>query len=418
MAKRLNALIPFARWAVICLAGVILTISIVGLFRFPGYTAGHPAVFTINDSWSEIQTQQGLAELGLPPQTIAWYELVQYILYLSIFYASAFILWKKSKDWFGLFLLLVFILMGQSTGTTIKSAAEILPAAIIFQDIVGVVSWQLFFMIFFFFPNGRPVPAWTRWFVALYSAYMLLSLIVDELDFNNFGSGFALLMVGMAIGSQIYRYFRHSDSIQRQQTRWVVFALAIALVDALFMVTFAFNPPPPTGLGSALLIASVSRFFATLVFLLIPLTITFAVLRYRLWDLDIIIRRTMLYSGLTAALSLVYFGSVLLLQQIFRALSGQNSPAVVVFSTLVIVLLFNPLRQRLQIVIDRRFFRKQYDAEKTLADFSASLRQEVDLEKMSEQLLAAVVETVQPQHVSLWRKSEADRHLVLPTRQV
>ena len=121
--------------------------------------------------------------------------------------------------------------------------------------------------------------------------------------------------------------------------------------------------------------------------------------------------------SLTGALGLVYFGSVLLLQQVFHAISGQQSPAAVVFSTLVIVILFNPLRQRLQIVIDRRFFRQKYDAEKTLADFNASLRQEVNLEKMSEQLLAAVVETVQPEHVSLWRKSEADRHLLMPTRQ-
>ncbi|MGI8858772.1 MAG: hypothetical protein ACR2HO_01245, partial [Rubrobacteraceae bacterium] len=134
----------------------------------------------------------------------------------------------------------------------------------------------------------------------------------------------------------------------------------------------------------------------------IPTVATIAILRERLFDIDVIINRTLVYGTLTFALILVYAGCVVSLQYAFRALTGGNSQLVIVASTLAIAALFNPLRRRIQGFIDWRFYRRKYDAARTLAAFSARLRDETDLETLNEDLASVVDETLQPAHVSLW----------------
>jgi hypothetical protein len=142
--------------------------------------------------------------------------------------------------------------------------------------------------------------------------------------------------------------------------------------------------------------------------LLIPLSIGVAILRHRLWDVDIVINRTLVYGALTALLALVYFGGVTATQAIFRAFTGQEEQPqlAIVVSTLVIAALFNPLRRRIQSFIDRRFYRRKYDARKTLEAFSAKIRDETDLEALSDDLVGVVRETMNPTHVSLWLRPE------------
>ena len=145
--------------------------------------------------------------------------------------------------------------------------------------------------------------------------------------------------------------------------------------------------------------------------LLFPLSIGMAMLRSRLWDIDSLINRTLVYGILTALLALMYFGLIFALQYLLRGIINRNNDVVIVVSTLAIAALFQPLRRRIQSIIDRRFYRRKYDAARILAAFSDTMRDEVDLSKLSEHLLNVVQETMQPAHISLWlRETNQERH--------
>jgi hypothetical protein len=150
-------------------------------------------------------------------------------------------------------------------------------------------------------------------------------------------------------------------------------------------------------------------FASYLAVLLIPMSIGIAVLRYHLFDIDVLINRTLVYGALSVSLAVVYIGSVVLLQATLRTLTGQGTQLTVVVSTLAIAALFNPLRRRIQAFIDRRFYRRKYDAAKTLETFSAKLREETDLDALSDDLVGVVRETMQTAHVSLWLRPKPPR---------
>jgi hypothetical protein len=176
---------------------------------------------------------------------------------------------------------------------------------------------------------------------------------------------------------------------ERQQLKWFVYSVALLVVG--FLSAFL-------GFG----LHSVAWFLGIAAFNFLPIAAGIAILRYRLYDIDVIINRTLVYGALTAALALVYVGSIVLLQGLFRALTGETSQLAVVASTLAIAALFVPLRRRVQAFIDRRFYRRKYDVAKTLQAFNAKLRDDVDLDSVTEDLVEVVKETMQPAHVSLW----------------
>jgi len=211
-------------------------------------------------------------------------------------------------------------------------------------------------------------------------------------------------LVFIAIGSQIYRYFWRSNATQRLQTKWVVVALVGMMLATGWMGPIDLHPAPDSQtLGTTLVLELGRMAVLNLVFVVVSMAMAVAILRHRLWDIDLIIRRTLIYSTLTGLLALAYFGSVLVLESVFRALTGQGQNSlVVVLSTLAIAALFGPVRGRVQAGIDRRFFRRKYDAARTLAGFAASARDETDLARLSERLQGVVEETMQPQQVGLW----------------
>ena len=201
--------------------------------------------------------------------------------------------------------------------------------------------------------------------------------------------------------AQVYRYRHVSSQVERQQTKWVVFGMSIAVTILVLVDLLYFSNPLSifhSGPLSDLIVGTVLQVFI----LLIPLSIAYAILRSRLWDIDIIIKRTLVYATSTGILAFLYVGSILLLQYLLRGIIQQNNAVAIVISTLVIAALFQPLRGRIQRIIDRRFYRRKYDAARTVAAFSEVLRSEVNLSQLSEQLIAVVQETMQPAHVSLW----------------
>ena len=207
-----------------------------------------------------------------------------------------------------------------------------------------------------------------------------------------------LVIFGGTLFIMVYRYVRVFDATQRQQDKWFVYAAVVSL--SLLALGTGLPGAVPTDSPSQLLFPTIILFSSALFYLGLGL----AILRYRLWDIDVLINRTLVYGTLTAILTLTYVGLILALQSLIHALTGQagNLPVVIVGSTLVIAALFQPLRHRIQQVIDRRFYRRKYDAARTVAAFSATLRTEVELTQLSEHLVAVVQETMQPSHVSLW----------------
>jgi hypothetical protein len=218
-----------------------------------------------------------------------------------------------------------------------------------------------------------------------------------------------LLCILASVVSLILRYRRSGGEV-RQQIKWIAFAgsfLGLVFVGTMVSSLILFYFAPETWEGTS----QTPPFWLTLLFYVmllsfggVPVAVAFAVLKYRLYNIDLLINRTLVYGALTATLALIYFGGVATTQTVFRTLTGQEQQPqlAVVVSTLVIAALFNPLRWRIQSFMDRRFYRKKYDAAKTLEAFSAKLRDETDLEALSNELVGVVRETMQPAYVSLW----------------
>ena len=296
-----------------------------------------------------------------------------------------------------------------------------LPAgeALVSVNPLWVLGYNLFVLMLILFPTGQlPRSRW-RWVVYLYVAIALaevvamfflpgtlegFDLIKNPLGIEGLPIGRkpvqALIFTGglVASASLILR-LRRGSWVERQQIKWLAYAAAVATGGSILVYT------PPEALG-ARWVTSVGYVVVELGVLGIPISIGIAILRYRLYEIDTLINRTLVYGVLTVMLVALYFGGIVVLQRVFVLLTGQQSTLAVVASTLLIAALFTPLRRRIQGFIDRRFYRRKYDARKTLEAFSATLRDETDLGALSENLVGIVRETMQPAHVSLWLRPD------------
>jgi hypothetical protein len=212
-----------------------------------------------------------------------------------------------------------------------------------------------------------------------------------------------LVLIAVTAASLLVRRL-YAREVERQQIKWFTYATAVAACGAIlkYVISEPLDLEWPAWVGQTLVLIGLAG---------IPISMGIAITRYRLYEIDILINRTLVYSALTVTLVLVYFGGVTATQAIFQMLTGQveQPQLVIVISTLVIAALFNPLRRRIQSFIDRRFYRSKYDARKTFEGFSAKLRDETDLDALSDDLVGVVGETMQPEHVSLWLRSPQER---------
>ena len=332
----------------------------------------------------------------------------------------------------GLFWMLIVLGEGQSayelaTTGTVKSSVTL--DALTFWMWVPPVGLLGIYMILLF-PNGKlPSRRWRpfAWFAGSVMAVISVSFIFVPGPLeghkgvqNPFGlewlawladvAVFIVLMLPLCIlasaFSLVLRY-RRSGGVVREQIKWLAFAASfvglvyfVGLIGQIFFVPESLD----ANVSSQLLWVSIVNNLLLLSYAGVPVAVGFAVLRYRLYDIEVIINRTLVYGVLTVSLASIYLGGVAGLQYTLRALTGQEqqSQLAVVASTLVIAALFNPLRRRIQDFIDRRFYRKKYDARKTLEEFGTRLRDETDLEDLSGDLVEVVRDTVQPMHVSMW----------------
>ena len=296
----------------------------------------------------------------------------------------------------------------------------------------GIGWFLLVSFLLLLFPTGRlPSPRWrlvlwgTAGSVALFTLASWLSPEINDLRLTSvrnplgleseimglvyelFNYTFPLLIV--ASGMAVIVRFRRSRSDERQQLKW--FAYAVGVMVVVFVIWFSFAL---TGLVLP------SSLMYELPLIGLPVATGIAILKYRLYDIDFIVNRTLVYGSLTLVLALMYVCGIVILQRLFVALTGQQSTLAVVASTLLIAALFTPLRRRIQSFIDRRFYRRKYNAAKTLEAFSARLRDETDLNALSDDLVGVVNETMQPARVSIWlcpaalpKGKESDRQPLL-----
>jgi len=309
------------------------------------------------------------------------------------------IFWRKSQEWIGLLVSLLLVLFGSTGFLGFNLPAQTPP---LFQALAQIITYGLMWpaMLFFFFtfPTGRFTPRWT-WaaFVPFFVVTMLSSLPVTVSLVPAVAS---ILTTPLPIVVQVYRYVRVYDVVQKQQTKWFVFGLSI-----IFLLAFIQGILQALALGSNAANVWYQLFngpFWLLLWTIVLLSVSIPILRYRLWDIDVIINRTLVYGSLTVILTVVYVGLIIGLSALLRGLISQDNSVAIVLSTLLIYVLFRPLRRRLQAIIDRRFYRRKYDAAKITAAFNSTLRNKVDLDQLREQLVAVVQETMQPSHVSLW----------------
>jgi hypothetical protein len=363
------------------------------------------------------QLQAGLARLGLTVEFFALYSTgLQIILALALIAIALVIFWRKSDDWMGLLVSIGQLSMMVGVLPVLQSLSRVNPAWHLPVISIRIVGLALGVLVFYLFPDGRFVPKWTAWLEVILILYMSTWIIFPATappptptDIRTSAQARAVLImlfwIASGVFAQIYRYRTVSNPVQRQQTRWVVFGftavftgLALAILPAIL-----FPGLRAPGMTNTIYLLIEIPFVLFSIFLL-PLSIGVSILRYHLWDIDIFIRRTLIYAALTVTLVAVYLVAVLLLQQVFVRLTGQKSPIAIVLSTLAIATLFTPLRRRIQSDIDRRFYRKKYDAARTLEVFSTLVREDVALDQLTGHLLAVVEETMEPENINLWLK--------------
>jgi len=331
--------------------------------------------------------QNGLQQLGISPGFYAAYNIsLELIMVLGFLIVGAIIFLRKSNDLMAIAVSFTLVTFGPALSFTTNTLVAAQPEWRIAVNSLSI-GWTTFGLIFLgLFPDGKFVPRWMRIWAILWIAYTWAYFIFPDdspINANNWPIGIIIAgtigVLGIGIYAQVYRYRRVSDPARRHQTKWVVFGMA-TLVAGIFsqfvpyVVLQESGQPDSTRMLYDLIIAPITN----LLILCLPLTVAFSVLRYRLYDIDIIINRTLVYVPLTAILAGLYAGSIALLQKLFIDATGEKSDAAVVITTLLLTATFTPIKNYLQSAVDKRF-KEARDATRKLKSFDQQVRSVGDL---------------------------------------
>ena len=308
------------------------------------------------------------------------------------------IFWRRSDDWAAILFSLTLIAACSIPIRSEWALERAVPWLELPIRLVWVFANFLFLILLFVFPDGRFVPRWTR----LLGAAAIPAAVLVDLSQESSKARLGLtaliwsLFWGVGLYAQVYRYRHVSGPVQRQQTKWVALAFGLIVV---FLVLGIVIPFVVVDAASVWFVWALPALAA--VFPLLPASVGVAILRHHLYDIDRLLSRTLTYGLLTVVLGLVYAAAVVLLGQALDP-QGGDSPLAVAASTLLVAALFQPARRRIQQAVDRRFNRRRYDAAKTIEAFSARLREQIDLDTLSAELLAVIDQTMQPTKASMW----------------
>ena len=363
---------------------------------------------------STMANQPGSAvlQLGMSPEVYIAIEIALEVTVVIAFTLTALLIaWRRSHDWFALSVSVAFVAYIVWIAPPLDALAVRDHAWKLSSQLAQALGMWAATTFFFLFPDGRFVPRWTRFLPALSAVDITIGTIFPESPFNIVDPfavsylGFAIRMAWWFVGlfAQLYRLFRVAGPIQRQQTKLIVLALVVGVTfyALCYLPRVYFSLAGDSGATDQLY-----RLLAPTVFLIglliIPVLASFSMLRYHLWDVDVILNRGLVYGGLTVALVIVYVTSVFLLQRLLGSIGDQDTDLAVFGATVAIVGLFSPARRFLQDGIERVFFRRRYDAKRILEGFGATLHDHVDVNRLSDQLVAVMDEMVHPGTVSLW----------------
>jgi hypothetical protein len=380
-------------------------------------TLGAPYLEAVYMSRLTQAEVEGLPSLGLSLRSYAAYLLAFEVgLALICVVVGVFIFWRRPEGWLTLWVSLLLVIVGTSSiSPEIHVLASVRRSWFPVDLGIGVLGMVSQLHLLFLAPDGHFVPRWTLRLAASFTGAALVLAAYGFIWARSWGIWANMLsflaslllwvvLLGVGTFSQVYRFRHVSSPTQRQQTKWVALGLTGILVGVLVNISLYLIAIRTTGLARVWInLARAPLVYVCL--LALPIALAFSILRYRLWDIDVLIRRTLIYSVLTGLLALTYLFSVVVMENLVRTFTGQaQNQLVTVVSTLVIVALSVPLRSAVQAVIDRRLYRRKYDAARTLASFAAGARNEVELERLSGRLVEIVRDTMQPAHVSLWLK--------------
>ncbi len=351
-----------------------------------------------------ISQAESLARAGIPLIGFVVAALAASILSVVAATIMAVILFaRRSHDLMVLIAAYVIVILptsvalmpGPTVSTVIQTTAFILPPAA--DVLINAILSGAILGLFLLFPSGRFVPRWSWALLASFVPFTTMFIVWPQ--FETPLTPVWLLFFGTAAGCIGYRYWRVSTPVERQQTKWVSlgFVIFMAIISAYWIPLYAFP--------DATLYQPLAYLAYQLILPIVPLSFFIAIQRYRLYDIDTIIRRTLVYGSLTAILVAIYVVGVVGAQALVSRIVGpsaEQEPILIVVTTLLVAALFQPLRRRLQHLIDRSFYRTRYDAARMLAIFGATLRNEVELNALTDHLIGTVEDAMRPAHVSLW----------------